>query len=190
MALIGYARVSTADQEMALQLDALRSAGCSRIFEDRASGSRDARPGLDAALSYLRAGDVLAVWRLDRLGRNIKHLIEVVGRLEGSGIGFRSLSESLDTTTPNGRLTFHLFSALAQFERDLIQERTRAGLAAAAARGRKCGRKQVVTAERLRQAREHIARGLSVRESAGRIKVSKTVLYAALRAAKVGVAHG
>jgi len=179
MALIGYARVSTAEQDTALQTDALRKAGCERVFEDTASGAQADRPGLATALAYLRDGDVLAVWRLDRLGRSLPHLIETIGALDARGVGFRSLSESIDTTTPGGRLVFHVFGALGQFERDLIGERTRAGLAAAA-RGRKGGRKPVVTADKLRRAREHIANGLNVREAAARLKIGKTALYAAL----------
>ena len=181
MALIGYARVSTADQDTALQTDALRTAGCERIFEDTASGAKTDRPGLASALSYLRDGDVLAVWRLDRLGRSMPHLIETIGALEARGVGFRSLTEAIDTTTPGGRLIFHVFGALSQFERDLIRERTKAGLTAAAARGRKGGRKPVVTADKLQRARELIANGLNVREAAARLKVGKTALYVALQ---------
>nr|AIZ06032.1 hypothetical protein [Kluyvera cryocrescens] len=176
MALIGYARVSTAEQDTALQTDALRKAGCERVFEDTASGAKADRPGLADALAYLRDGDVLAVWRLDRLGRSMPHLIETIGALEARGVGFRSLTEAIDTTTPGGRLIFHVFGALGQFERDLIRERTKAGLTAAAARGRKGGRKPVVTADKLQRAREHIANGLNVREAATRLKVSKTAL--------------
>uniref|UniRef100_D5X759 Resolvase domain protein n=1 Tax=Thiomonas intermedia (strain K12) TaxID=75379 RepID=D5X759_THIK1 len=182
MALIGYARVSTAEQDTALQVDALHKAGCERIFEDTASGAKTDRPGLADALAYLRDGDVLAVWRLDRLGRSMPHLIETIGALEARGVGFRSLTEAIDTTTPGGRLIFHVFGALGQFERDLIRERTKAGLTAAAARGRKGGRKPVVTADKLQRAREHMANGLNVRETAARLKVSKTALYAALQA--------
>ena len=167
-----------------MQTDALRKAGCERVFEDTGSGAQVDRPGLTAALAYLRDGDVLAVWRLDRLGRSLPHLIETLGALEARGVGFRSLSESIDTTTSGGRLIFHVFGALGQFERDLIRERTKAGLAAAAARGRKGGRKPVVTAEKLQRAREHIANGLNVREAVARLKVGKTALYAALQAAR------
>ena len=181
MALIGYARVSTAEQDTALQTDALRKAGCERVFEDTASGAKSDRPGLAAALAYLRDGDVLTVWRLDRLGRSLPHLIETISALEARGVGFRSLTESIDTTTPGGRLIFHVFGALGQFERDLIRERTKAGLSAAAARGRKGGRKPVITADKLQRAQEHIANGLNVREAAARLKVSKTALYAALK---------
>jgi DNA invertase Pin-like site-specific DNA recombinase len=141
--LIGYARISTADQDPALQLDALHQIGCTRIFQDHGvSGAKTERPGLTAALSHVREGDVLVVWKLDRLGRSLAHLIDTVSDLERRGIGLRSLTEAIDTTTPGGRLIFHVFGALGQFERDLIRERTRAGLAAAAARGRKGGRKR------------------------------------------------
>lgn len=183
MALIGYARVSTAEQDTALQTDALGKAGCERIFEDTVSGAKADRPGLTAALAYLRHGDVLVVWRLDRLGRSLPHLIGVIGALEARGVGFRSLTESIDTTTSGGRLIFHVFGALGQFERDLIRERTKAGLAAAAARGRKGGRKPVVNAEKLQRARDHMGKGLNVREAAARLKIGKTALYAALKAA-------
>ncbi len=183
MALIGYARVSTADQNLSLQLDALRSAGCERIFEDRVSGAKESRPGLDAALAWVRGEDTLAVWRLDRLGRDMKHLIRTVRDLEKAGVGFRSLTEGIDTTTPGGMLVFHIFGALAQFERDLLRERTRAGLVAMAARGRRGGRRPVMTDARLAQARTFIDQGLTVREAAARIKVGKTALYDALRRA-------
>jgi DNA invertase Pin-like site-specific DNA recombinase len=180
MAAIGYARVSTIDQDLALQLDALPKAGCDRVFQDKASGAKADRPGLTAALSFVREGDILTVWKLDRLGRSLPHLIETVNALEARGVSFRSLTEAIDTTTPGGRLIFHIFGALGQFERDLIRERTRAGLDAAAARGRQGGRKPVVTEEKLRRARTLVAQGFTVREAAARIKVGKTVLYAAL----------
>ncbi|HTV67605.1 MAG TPA: recombinase family protein [Rhizobiaceae bacterium] len=181
MANVGYARVSTVDQDPVLQLDALAAAECKKVFEDLASGARADRPGLRAAFDYVRDGDVLIVWKLDRLGRSLPHLIETVTSLASRGVGFRSLTEAIDTTTSGGRLVFHLFGALSQFERDLIQERTRAGLAAAAARGRTGGRKRVVTAEKLKRARVYIAKGLTVREAAFRLKVGKTALYDALR---------
>lgn len=181
LAHVGYARVSTLDQDPALQLDALAAAECSKVFEDRASGAKADRAGLLAALSYVREGDVLIVWKLDRLGRSLPHLIETVAALEKRGVGFRSLTEAIDTTTPGGRLVFHLFGALGQFERDLIQERTRAGLTAAAARGRKGGRKPVMGADKLQRARNMIAKGFTVRETATRLRVGKTALYEALR---------
>ena len=186
MALIGYARVSTAEQDTALQTDALHKAGCERIFEDTISGAKAERPGLTAALAYVREGDTLVVWRLDRLGRSLAHLIEVISALEARSVGFLSITESIDTTTSGGRLIFHVFGALGQFERDLIRDRTKAGLAAAAARGRKGGRKPVVTADKLQRAREHIANGLNVREAAVRLKIGKTALYVALQ--KMGAA--
>ena len=181
MSLVGYARVSTHDQNPALQLDALRLAGCTKIFEDRGvSGAKVDRSGLAAALSYVRDGDVLVVWKLDRLGRSMPHLVETVGALENRGIGLRSHTEAIDTTTPGGRLIFHVFGALGQFERDLIRERTRAGLTAAAERGRKGGRKPVITPDKLKRARVLMAQGLKVREVATRLKVGKTALYEAL----------
>lgn len=180
MALIGYARVSTGEQKPAMQLDALTAAGCDRLFEDRLSGATTERPGLAEALAYVRSGDVFVVWKLDRLGRSMAHLVETVRMLEAKGVGFRSLTEGMDTTTPGGTLVFHIFGALAQFERDLIRERTRAGLVAAEARGRKGGRKPSVTPEKLERARAHMAGGLTVREAAARVKVGKTALYNAL----------
>ena len=138
--LIGYARVSTTDQTLNSQEDDLRTAGCERIFSDVASGAKAARPGLTEALDHLRKGDTLVVWRLDRLGRSLAHLIETVGHLAKTGRGFRSLREQIDTTTPGGKLVFHLFGALAEFEREVIRERTKAGLSSARARGRTGGR--------------------------------------------------
>ena len=138
--LIGYARVSTQEQTLALQQDALTSAGCERILTDTLSGSAAERPGLTQAFTLLRPGDTLVVWRLDRLGRSLRHLIDTVTTLHERGIGFKSLTEQIDTTTPSGKLVFHVFGALAEFERDLIQERTQAGLRAARARGRVGGR--------------------------------------------------
>lgn len=138
--LIGYARVSTQDQTLDLQKDALTKAGCEKIFTDMVSGAKADRPGLQEAVSFLREGDVLAVWKLDRLGRSLQHLIETATTLHQRKIGFRSLTENIDTTTIAGKLIFHVFGALAEFERDLIRERTQAGLAAARARGRFGGR--------------------------------------------------
>ena len=138
--LIGYARVSTSDQRLDLQQDALRGVGCERIFTDTASGAKAGRPGLAAALDTCREGDILVVWKLDRLGRSLSHLVEVVQVLAERNVSFRSLQEQLDTTTSGGKLIFHLFASLAEFERDVIRERTNDGLAAARARGRKGGR--------------------------------------------------
>src|SRR5919112_6351029 len=141
--LIGYPRISTADQSLNLQRDALLAAGCPeiRVYTDIASGAKADRPGLEAALHDLREGDTLVVWKLDRLGHSLKHLIETVHALDARGVGFKSLQEHIDTTTPGGKLVFHVFAALAEFERDLIRERTRAGLTAARARGKKGGRR-------------------------------------------------
>jgi DNA invertase Pin-like site-specific DNA recombinase len=151
--LIGYARVSTADQNLDLQHDALARVGVEKVFEDKASGARDDRPGLRDALSHCRPGDVLVVYKLDRLGRTMRGLVELVADLAQRKIEFRSLSDGIDTTTTMGRFTFHLLGAIAEMERDLIRERTNAGLAAARARGRKGGRKTILTATKLDAAR-------------------------------------
>lgn len=150
--LIGYARVSTNDQNIDLQQDALKGIGCERLFTDTASGTKTARPGLTAALKECRTGDTLVVWKLDRLGRSLPHLVETVRDLVNRGSGFKSLQENIDTTTAGGKLIFHLFAALAEFERDLIRERTNAGLSAARARGRKGGRPKGVMDERKQKA--------------------------------------
>ena len=138
--LVGYARVSTGDQSLDLQLDALERAGCEKVFRDVARGGLDSRKGLSEALNYIREGDTLVVWRLDRLGRSLKHLIETVAGLSAKGLGFKSVQEQIDTTTSGGKLVFHVFGALAEFEREIIRERTRAGLQAARQRGRRGGR--------------------------------------------------
>jgi DNA invertase Pin-like site-specific DNA recombinase len=151
--LIGYARVSTLDQTLALQQDALTAAGCEQLYTDTASGSVTDRPGLAQALSHLRSGDTLVVWRLDRLGRSLAHLIDTIRELQERGVGFRSLQEQIDTTTSGGKLIFHVFGALAEFERDLIRERTHAGLAAARARGRLFGRPRRLTSQQIKQLR-------------------------------------
>jgi DNA invertase Pin-like site-specific DNA recombinase len=142
--LIGYARVSTIEQTLDLQQDALHQAGCEQVFTDHISGAKSERPGLTQALEFARSGDILVVWKLDRLGRSLKQLIEIVTELQKRNIGFRSLTENIDTTSPGGKLIFHIFGSLAEFERDLIRERTLAGLAAARARGRKGGRPRAV----------------------------------------------
>ncbi|HEO70982.1 MAG TPA: recombinase family protein [Candidatus Hydrogenedentes bacterium] len=185
-ARIGYARVSTPEQDMSLQTDALERAGCSRIFQDVASGAKAERKGLDEALAYLRPGDTLVVWKIDRLGRSLAHLVGVVEDLRSRGIGFRSLTDpGMDTTTASGALIFHIFGALAAFERELIRERTKAGLAVAAARGRRGGRRPVVTAAVLERAKAlMLDKGLTVREAAGALNIGKTALYDALRAAE------
>lgn len=176
--LVGYARVSTLDQNLDLQRDALDRAGCERVFTDTASGAKAERAGLAAALDFLRPGDTLAVWKLDRLGRSLKHLIETVQELEGRGVGFRSLQESIDTTSSGGKLVFHLFAALAEFERDIIRERTQAGLAAARARGRKGGRpralndKKAAMAQTLRQDPNR-----SIQEICETLRISRATFY-------------
>src|SRR3954468_17313350 len=175
--LIGYARISTTDQTLALQQDALTTAGCNRIFTDTASGSRTDRPGLAEALRYVRTGDTLVVWRLDRLGRALPHLIQTVRSLEERGVHFRSLQEQLDTGTSGGKLVFHVFGALAEFERDLIRERTMAGLAAARARGRRGGRRRL-GAEQVRQLRTLAAdRTNSVPSICRTLGISRATFY-------------
>ena len=139
--LVGYARVSTEDQKLDLQLDALKSAGCEKLFSDHVSGASNLKPGLEEALAYLRPGDTLVVWKLDRLGRAVKGLIELVDELHGRNVQFRSLTDSIDTSTSAGKFFFHVMAAMAEMERDLIRERTNAGLTAARARGRMGGRK-------------------------------------------------
>jgi DNA invertase Pin-like site-specific DNA recombinase len=179
--LLGYARVSTVDQELALQQDALTAAGCYRIFTDTASGSLDARPALSKVVDQLRPGDTLVVWRLDRLGRSIRHLIDFLADLDRRQVGFRSLTESIDTTSPGGRLVFHVFAALAEFERELIRERTNAGLAAARARGRRGGRPSRLTADQVKTARRlYDQKELTVGQIGDVLGVSRTTIYRAL----------
>lgn len=176
--LIGYARVSTDDQNLDLQKDALSGATCERIFEDRLSGAKAERPGLRAALDYVREGDVLVVWRLDRLSRSLKDLIEIVSRLELRGIGLKSLHESIDTSSSSGKLIFHIFAALAEFERNLIRERTNAGLQAARARGRKGGRPKVLdTDKRSLAVRLYDERKHSIDQICKMMGISKPTLY-------------
>jgi DNA invertase Pin-like site-specific DNA recombinase len=174
---LGYARISTSDQDEALQLDALAKAGCARVFTDRASGAIEDRPGLAELLDHARPGDVVVVWRLDRLGRSLRHLIDTVRLLEDRGVGFRSLTESIDTSSPGGKLVFHVFAALAEFERDLIRERTRAGLAAARARGRTGGRPTVWTSAKREQARLMLDAGKDVATISKALGVSRASVY-------------
>ena len=179
--LLGYARVSTADQTPELQLDELRAAGCARIWTDQATGTRADRPELAKVLDHMRAGDTVVVWRLDRLARSLSDLIALAKRLEEHGVQLRSLREQIDTGTPGGRLIFHVFGALAEFEADLIRERTNAGLAAARARGRRGGRKPVMTAAKTAAARQmHDAREHTVDEIAAALSVSRASVYRAL----------
>jgi len=179
--LLGYARVSTAEQDAAVQVDELTAAGCYRVYTDHASGTLDRRPELDAVLAQLRPGDSLVVWRLDRLGRSLRHLIDTVTSLDERQVGFRSLREDIDTTTAGGRLVFHLFGALAQCEREIIRDRTVAGLAAARARGRMGGRPSKLNADQVRTARRlYDERELTVEEIGRILGVSRTSIYRAL----------
>jgi DNA invertase Pin-like site-specific DNA recombinase len=176
--LLGYARVSTTDQQPQLQVDALERTGCYRVFTETASGARADRPTLAQVLDQLRPGDTLVVWRLDRLGRSLRHLVDTIPGLANRGIGFRSLQEAIDTTTPGGKLVFHVFAALAEFERDLIRERTTAGLAAARARGRHGGRPSVLTGHKLQVAQEMYRSGeYSVAAIAKTLGVSRASIY-------------
>jgi DNA invertase Pin-like site-specific DNA recombinase len=175
---IGYARVSTEDQHLALQLDALNDVGCIRVFCDQASGSLRDRPQLTAMMDYLRPGDTLVTWRLDRLGRSLRHLIDIVNDLADRNVGLISLQESIDTTTATGRMLFHMMGALSQFERELVVERTRAGLSAARARGRVGGRPRALTPEKLKAARSMYLSGDSTVAAIARtVGVSRATLY-------------
>lgn len=181
--MIGYARVSTLDQSHALQLDALNAAGCERVFTDTASGTKgkDERPALAEALAFARRGDVLCVWRLDRLGRSVKHLIELAGELQAAGVELRSLTEQIDTSTAAGKLIFHLLACLGEFEAGLIRERTLAGLATARKRGRLGGRPRIMTAAKVEAARAMLDAGTaSVKEICTALSISRASLYRAL----------
>lgn len=178
---IGYARVSTDDQNLDLQRDALHLAGCAKIYEDRASGAKAARPGLAMALEVARAGDVLAVWRLDRLGRSLHDLIVLARKLDDAGIGLMSVQEKIDTGSSGGRLIFHMFGALAEFERNLVRERTQAGLTAARARGRKGGRPKLLEpAKRQLAVRLYTEKQHTIREICRMMGISKPTLYSYL----------
>jgi DNA invertase Pin-like site-specific DNA recombinase len=189
---IGYARVSTQEQNLDLQRDALQRAGCERIIEDTASGGKATRTGLAQALDLLRQGDVLVVWRLDRLGRTLKHLIELMADLKRQGIGFQSVTEAIDTTTPGGKLVFHIFGALAEFERNLIRERTQAGLQAARARGRKGGRPKALDGKQRALAVDLYRQGKhTVDEICRTVGITRPTLYAYIHedAAKASLAE-
>src|ERR687898_410942 len=178
MALIGYARVSTHEQHLHLQQDALTAAGCLKIFTDTVSGAKAERKGLAEALDYIRAGDTLVVWRLDRLGRSLKDLIERITELHSRNIGFKSLTEQIDTTTSGGKLVFHIFGALAEFERDIIRERTNAGLTAARARGRKGGRPKALTPKKAQMVHDlYRNKENSIDEICKTLNISRTTLY-------------
>ena len=184
--LIGYARVSTHDQTLNLQQDALKKAKCTKIFTDTASGIKTERKGLEEALTYVRKGDTLVVWRLDRLGRSLPHLISTMTGLEDRGIGFKSLTENIDTTTSGGKLIFHIFGALAEFERNLIRERTQAGLSAARARGKRGGRPKALTARQLGIARDLYEKRHPIAEICHTLKISKATLYRSLKIGDIG----
>lgn len=178
--LIGYQRCSTHEQNLDLQTDALTAAGCDRIFTDRMSGAKEDRPGLAEAIAFAREGDILVIWRLDRLSRSLKHLVELVQDLERRGVGLKSLCESLDTSSPGGRLIFHIFGALSQMEREVIRERTLAGLQAARARGKVGGRKPVLTGAKLELARRLRAdRSIPVVEACRILGCSRSTFYQA-----------
>jgi DNA invertase Pin-like site-specific DNA recombinase len=175
---IGYARVSTDDQNLDLQRDALQKAGCEQIYTDRVSGTKAERKGLTDALSHLRAGDTLVVWRLDRLGRSLRHLIDTVTDLQERGIGFKSLQESIDTTTSGGKLVFHIFAALAEFESQIIKERTQAGLTAARARGKTGGRPKALTEKQVQMLNNLAAdRSNSIEDICRTLGISRTTYY-------------
>lgn len=182
---IGYARVSTQDQDLSLQIDALNNAGCKKIYKEKITGSKKERPQLNELLEQLREGDVIVIWKLDRLARSLKDLVSLVNEIQEKGGALHSLNDQIDTTTPHGKFTFHIFAALAEFERDIIRERTKAGLAAARARGRKGGRPKglskkaqhtAIIAEKLYQERE-----LTVKEICEQLSISKGTLYNYLR---------
>lgn len=189
--LVGYARVSTVDQDTALQMDALEAAGCERIFQEKASGARVDRPELAAALSYCREGDTLVVWRLDRLARSLKQLIETVEGLAERGIGFKSITEAIDTTSAGGRLIFVIFAGLAEFERSIIRERTLAGLQAARARGRKGGRPRALAAKDVMAVRALLSDPeITVADVAARMGVSTATIYRHLPGGRAALAEG
>ena len=180
--IVGYARVSTEEQNLDLQMDALKEAGCEKVFQDKISGVKEERNGLTQVLDVLRPGDTLVVWKLDRLGRSLQHLISVVHGLKNGGVYFRSLKENLDTSSSTGKLIFHIFGALAEFERDIIRERTMAGLAAARARGRVGGRPKLMDEGKVKLARTLMAdNSTSIGDICEILGVSKATLYRYLR---------
>ncbi len=175
--LIGYARVSTVDQNLDLQIDALTKAGCQRLFEDKMSGNRAERPGLAKALEMLCEGDALVIWKLDRLGRSVKNLVDLVGELHQQGVQFKSLTDAIDTGTSSGRFFIHVMASLAEMERELTVERTRAGLAVARQLGRKGGRKRLMTDSKIESAKKLLANGVPPRDVAKNLGVSVPTLY-------------
>jgi DNA invertase Pin-like site-specific DNA recombinase len=175
--LIGYARVSTQDQNLELWIEALQKAGCQKILEDKVSGSRAERPGLSKALETVREGDTLVVWKLDRLGRSVKNLVDLVGELQKQGVQFKSLTDSIDTGTASGRFFFHVMASLAEMERELTIERTRAGLEVARQLGRVGGRKRQMTDSKIKSAKKLLASGVPPRDVAANLGVSVPTLY-------------
>jgi DNA invertase Pin-like site-specific DNA recombinase len=175
--LIGYARVSTQDQNLDLQIEALTKAGCKKIFEDKISGNKAARPGLVKVFEMLREGDTLVVWKLDRLGRSVKNLVDLVGELHTQGVQFKSLTDSIDTGTPSGRFFFHVMASLAEMERELTIERTRAGLEIARQLGRKGGRKRQMTDSKIESAKKLLSNGVPPRDVANNLGISVPTLY-------------
>lgn len=191
MSLVGYCRVSTSDQNLDLQRDALNRAGCDKIFVDVASGGKSDRVGLNQALAYVRGGDTLVVWRLDRLGRSIRDLIELINALKEREVGFQSLHESLDTTTSGGQLVFHVFAALAEFERSLIRERTQAGLKSTRARGRMGGRPRLLDSDKVALAHSLLAQHeLNPKEVCRNLGISRATLYRYLGSYKQKASNG
>lgn len=181
---IGYARVSSLDQNLDLQRKALSKAGCTKIFEDKISGTRSERPGLNKAMEILRKGDTLVVWKLDRLGRSVKHLVDTISQFSIMGIHFKSLTDAIDTSTPSGRFFFHMMASLAEMERELAVERTKAGLEAARRLGRIGGRKRLMTDNKIKSARKLLANGTPPRDVAKDLGVSIATLYRWLPASK------
>ena len=182
---IGYCRISTQDQNLELQLDELKKAGCEKIFQDVASGSKDERKGLQDAISFAREGDCIAVWKLDRLSRSLRHLIDTVNYLKERGIGLKVITMNLDTTTPSGKLVFHIFASLSEFERELIRERTNAGLLSARARGRVGGRPKAMDEKKIQIAKSlHSDGKTTVSEICETLNVSKATLYRSLKLPK------
>ncbi len=175
--LVGYARVSTEDQQLTLQTQALKKGGCKKIFSDKVGGARNERPGLKEALSHLRPGDTLVVWKLDRLGRSVKGLVDLVGELEHQKVHFKSITDSIDTSTPAGRFFFHVMASLAQMERELTVERTRAGLEAARRLGRVGGRKRLMSEKKMAAARNLLDQGTPPKDVAHAVGVSVPTLY-------------
>lgn len=188
--LVGYARVSTRDQNPALQLEALRNVGCDKVFTEKASGAQRDRPELQAALEYLRAGDVLVVWKLDRLARSVRQLVETAELLQAREIGLQVITQAIDTTTPSGRLTFHLLAAIAEFERELTLERTQAGLAQARSLGRRGGRKPAMGEPEIRRAKAMLSdRSITVEEVARQMGVQPSTLYRHIPGGRSSLEH-